>query len=135
MISHFHFFLSLRQVKLDQQEIEEREITDYEQITFKDLDETAIVGEWVTYLEEFAKAMMKGDGDLISYSAAIQYMSSFKCTMVDKYCTTGVPQQFEKTTWTRMLAKIRCKKYEYSRIHCKRMLDLKTAAASEDKED
>ena len=45
MISYFNFFLTLRQVKLDQQEIEGRKITEYKLITFKDLDQTAIVGE------------------------------------------------------------------------------------------
>ena len=95
MISHFNFFLSLRQVKLDQHEIEGREIIDYEQITFKDLDQIAIVGEWATYLGEFARARIKYDGYYIVYTTAIQYTNSFKCTMVSKYCTRGVPQQFE----------------------------------------
>ena len=69
------------------------------------------MNEWASYLKSTARKMMSQNGDLISYSTATDYMRAFKCSLVDKYHSVGVPTQFESQIWSRMLSKIRQAKF------------------------
>ena len=77
--------------------------------------------------------MMKPENELISYGTEVEYMSSFKVTMIEKYHAIGVPAQLKIEIWSRMLAKIRQFKFEYAQTKAKSLFGSKTAATTEDK--
>ena len=102
-------------------------------MTFEDLNNSDIVDEWASYLKSTARKMMSQNGELISYSTATGYMSDFKCSLVDKYHSVGVPTQFESQIWSRMLSKIRQAKFADAQKNNKQMSGFKVAVSQEDK--
>ena len=132
MASHFNFCLAIRTEKNRKGEMVGTPIETLEDVTWEDLNEGSIVGEWASYLQDVARKNMQINQDLISYSTATGYMSTFKCALIDKFHKKGVPAQFESQIWLRMLAKIRQRKFEYTQKHEKRMFGSKIAASKED---
>ena len=70
MIAHFDFFLALRVQSIKNNTIKGREIVCYEDITYDDLNETTLCGEFATYLGNDAKKYLKPNGVPISYQTA-----------------------------------------------------------------
>ena len=132
MASHFNFCLAMRTEKIRNGEMVGTPIESFEDVTWEDLNEGSIVGEWASYLQDVARKNMKINQDFISYSTATGYMSSFKCALIDKFHKKGVPAQFESQIWSQMLAKIRQSKFQYAQKHKKRMFGSKIAASKED---
>ena len=133
MISHFEYFLKLRGENIKSGAITGRQIIKYTDITYDDLDQTKLAGEFASYLANVATKYQKKDGDPISYQTATGYMSSFKCSMIDLYHLQGLPQQFKPHIWSRMLAQIRHSKWEYARQHKLKLFGSKDAATGNDK--
>ena len=133
MISHFDYFLKLRGENIKTGAIEGRQITNYADITYDDLDKTKLAGEFASYLANVATKYQKKDGAPISYQTATGYMSSFKCSMIDHYHLQGMPHQFTQQIWSRMLAQIRHSKWEYARQHKLKLFGSKDAATGNDK--
>ena len=70
MIAHFDFFLKLRLENIKNNTIKGREIACYEDITYDDLNETTLCGEFATYLGKEARKYLKQQCDPISYQTA-----------------------------------------------------------------
>ena len=50
MIQHFNHFLTMRMININSKAIIGREIKDFKDITYNDLDKTKLPGEFATYL-------------------------------------------------------------------------------------
>ena len=127
MISHFNHFLKCRSAKIEQGHVG-RNILNFDDITYDDVDKGKLVGEWATYLADDATNYRKPNGVPISYQTATGYMSSFKCTMIDLFHEHSIAKQFDPQVWARMLTQVRSTKFEYARIHKIKLFGSKKSA-------
>ena len=91
--------------------------SNFKDITYNNLDKTKLPGDFATFLANTATCYRTPlpEGKLISYQTATGYMSSFKCSMVNKGHLTGSPTQFQQKIWSRILAQIRHENWEHAR--------------------
>ena len=142
-VSHFNYYLSIKNKKLERDGISVT-VKTFEDLTFEDVHTGAYIGEFANYLANNAKSRInqkKKDGNLkkggtkfIAYQTATGYMGAIKNLLIDKFKNKAkIPHNLSNEIWTRYMAQVRSQKWTYCRQERTDLQGTKDTATDKDR--